>query len=156
MRSTPSIVDGNESFTAAERSVSAPGTVQQLDQLLDLDSETWHFAWLTWLCQQLPNAKAALVVTDDASTGQFHARALWPAEHQQDQLLQDAAAATLDRKAPLITPLDDGIHQLGSYPVFVQGSLRAVVTLLLAPADEAELHKALAIIEYCCGWRCDL
>ena len=29
--------------------------------------------------------------------------------------------------ALLITPLDDGIHQLGSYPVFVQGQLRAVV-----------------------------
>jgi len=152
MRSTPSIVDSNESVAEAEMSVSAPGSVQQLDQLLDLENQTWHLTWLTWLCQQLPNAKAALVVTDDASTGQFHARALWPDEHEQDQLLQDAAAATLERKAPLITPLDDGIHQLGSYPVFVQGSLRAVVTLLLAPADEAELHKALAIIEYCCGW----
>ena len=152
MPSTPSIVHEAETSAATETSVAAPGSVEQLDQLLDLDSEAWHLAWLGWLCRQLPNAKAALVVTDDAGTGQFHARALWPHDHDQDQLLQDAAAATLERKAPLITPLDDGVHQLGSYPVFVQGALRAVVTLLLAPASDAELHKALAVIEYCCGW----
>jgi multidrug resistance efflux pump len=152
MRSTPSIVDSTESHAAENNKVVLPGSVQQIDQLLDLDSETWHLAWLGWLCAQLPQARAALVVTDDAATGQFHARALWPAEQEQDQLLQDAAAATLDRKAPLITPLDDGVHQLGSYPVFVQGRLRAVVTLLLATTDDAALHKALAVIEYCCGW----
>jgi len=154
MRSTPSIVDSNDIPAAETKPVVLPGSVQQLDLLLDFENERWHLTWLTWVCQQLPSAKAALVVTDDASTGQFHARALWPEDHDkdQDQLLQDAAAATLDLKAPLITPLEDGHHQLGSYPVFVQGSLRAVVTLLLGTADEAELHKALAVIEYGCGW----
>jgi len=154
MRPPTPIIDSNEVHVAVDKTVLLPASVQQLDQLLDLDNEAWHLAWLAWVCAQLPNAKAALVVTDDASSGQFHTRALWPERHDpdQDQLLQDAAAATLDRKAPLITPLDDGIHQLGSYPVFVQGRLRAVVTLLLAAADEALLYKALAVIEYCCGW----
>lgn len=154
MRSTPSIVDNNESRDAREGIVSLPGSVQQLDQLLDLQNETWHLAWLGWVCAQLPHARAALVVTDDAVSGQFHARALWPGDlpQDQDELLQGATAAVLDRKAPLITPLDDGSGQIGSYPVFVQGRLRAVVTLLLASADEGELQRALAIVEYCCGW----
>ena len=129
-----------------------PGAVHQLDQLLDFQNEAWYLAWLRWLTSQLPEVRAALVVTDDPASGQFHPRALWPDQQDQDQLLQDAAAATLDRKEPLITPLDDGIHQLGSYPVFVQERLRAVVTVLISTTDEGDLHKALAVIEYCCGW----
>ena len=78
--------------------------------------------------------------------------AVWPEDSSQDKLLQDAAEETLRKKQPLITPLNDGEHHLGSYPVFVDGTLRAVVTLMFAAVDEDELHKALAVIEYGTGW----
>lgn len=135
-----------------EMNVSLPDSIQQIDALLDLKHENWYFNWLAWLCRQLPQARAALVVVDEATDGQFHAKAVWPEDSSQDQLLQDAAEETLNQKQPLITPLDDGKHHLGSYPLFVDGKLRAVTTLLFAVEDADELQQALAVIEYCSGW----
>lgn len=129
-----------------------PDSIQQLNSLLDTQHENWHFTWLEWLCSQLPQVRLALVVADEAQNGQFHAMAVWPEESSQDKLLQDAAEETLKKQQPLILPLNDGKHHLGSYPVFVEGRLRAVVTLMLNIEDEAELYKALAVIEYCTGW----
>ena len=129
-----------------------PDSVQQINRLLDTRHENWHFTWLEWLCRQLPRVTAALVVADESRSGQFHAMAVWPEDSSQDKLLQDAAEETLRKKQPLITPLNDGEHHLGSYPVFVDGTLRAVVTLMFAAVDEDELHKALAVIEYGTGW----
>ena len=135
-----------------EINAALPDSIQQLNRLLDTQHENWHFTWLEWLCSQLPRVDAALVVTDESQSGQFHAMAVWPEDSSQDKLLQDAAEETLRKKQPLITPLDDGKHHLGSYPVFVDGTLRAVVTLMLTAVDEAELHKALTAIEFCTGW----
>ncbi len=132
--------------------VSLPDSIQQINRLLDTQHENWHFTWLAWLCSQLPQVRVALVVADEAQTGQFHAMAVWPEDSSQDELLQDAAEETLRKKQPLITPLNDGQHHLGSYPVSVEGTLRAVVTLMFTAEDEAELHKVLAVIEYCTGW----
>jgi hypothetical protein len=129
-----------------------PDSVQQINRLLDTRHENWHFTWLEWLCRQLPRVTAALVVADESRSGQFHAMAVWPEDSSQDKLLQDAAEETLRKKQPLITPLNDSEHHLGSYPVFVDGTLRAVVTLMFAAVDEDELHKALAVIEYGTGW----
>ena len=152
---------GSDSFESAVESnsensvnmnVTLPNNIQQLDALLDVSSDAWHLAWLSWLCTQIPTSVAALVVTDDTATGQFHARALWPADNSHDALLNDAAAATLEKKTPILTPLDDGVHQLGSYPIFVHGTLRAVVSLLFTGREENDLHHVLAAIEYCSGW----
>ena len=131
---------------------SLPDSVQQLNGLLDTHHENWHFTWLEWLCSQLPEARLALVVADEAHNGQFHSVAVWPEEGVQDKLLLDATEETLKKKQPLIMPLNDGKHHIGSYPVFVDGTLRAVVTLMISAADETELHKSLAVIEYCAGW----
>lgn len=140
----------------AEINTSLPNSVQQLHCLLDTQHENWHFTWLEWLCSQLPQVDAALVVADESHSGQFHSLAVWPENssenNSQDKLLQDAAEETLRKKQPLITPLNDGKHHLGSYPVFVEGSLRAVVTLMFSAVDETELHKAIVVIEYCTGW----
>lgn len=136
----------------AEINTALPDSIQQLNRLLDTKHENWHFTWLAWLCSQLPGVDAALVVADESQSGQFHALAVWPEDSSQDKLLQDAAEETLRKKQPLITPLDDGKHHLGSYPIFVDDRLRAVVTLMFSAVDEAELHKALAVIEYCTGW----
>lgn len=130
---------------------SLPANVRQLDALLDTNNEKWYLVWLEWLCQQLPNVTAAMVVTADAGTGKFSPRAIWPQAGSHDQQLQDAAAATLQRQEPVITPLDDK-QQLGSYPVFVKGSLQAVVTLLFGARNEDGLHRTLATLEYGCGW----
>jgi multidrug resistance efflux pump len=135
-----------------EINVSLPDSVQQLNSLLDTQHENWHFTWLEWLCTQLPQARVGLVVADESQSGQFHALAVWPEESSQDKLLQDAAEETLKKQQPLILPLNDGQHHLGSYPVFVDGRLRAVVTLMFSAVDEAELQQALAVIEYCTGW----
>ena len=135
-----------------EINTSLPDSIQQINRLLDTRHENWHFTWLEWLCRQLPGVIAALVVADESRSGQFHAMAVWPEDSSQDKLLQDAAEETLRKKQPLITPLNDGEHHLGSYPVFVDDTLRAVVTLMFAAVDEGELHKALAVIEYCTGW----
>jgi hypothetical protein len=141
-----------EPESGAEITLSAPTSVSAIDQLLDVEDAGWYLNWLAWLCSQLPNAKAALVVSADQG-GTFQSRAIWPElERTHDQLLLDAATATLDKKTPLITPVDDAIHQIGSYPVFVQGDLRAAVTLLLVAKDESDLQYSLAVIEYCCGW----
>lgn len=129
-----------------------PDSIHQLNGLLDTKHEHWHFTWLEWMCSQLPRVSAALVVADESQSGQFHAKAVWPENSNQDELLQNAAEETLSKKQPLITPLSDGKHHLGSYPVFVNGTLRTVVTLMFAAEDEADLHKALAVIEYCTGW----
>lgn len=136
----------------SEIHTSLPDSIQQLNRLLDTQHENWHLIWLEWLCSQLPQVTVALVVTDETQSGQFHSMAVWPEDSSQDKLLQDAAEETLRKKQPLITPLDDGKHHLGSYPVFVDGTLRAVVSLMFAAGNEAELHKALAVIEYCAGW----
>jgi multidrug resistance efflux pump len=135
-----------------EINVSLPDSIQQLNGLLDTQHENWHFTWITWLCSQLPQVRVALLVADESQTGQFHAMAVWPDESSQDKLLQDAAEETLQKKEPIIMPLNDGKHHLGSYPVFVDNTLRAVVTLMFSAVDEAELHKALSVIEYCTGW----
>ena len=135
-----------------EINTSLPDSIQQINRLLDTQHESWHFTWLEWLCSQLPRVTAALVVADESQSGQFHAMAVWPEDSSQDKLLQDAAEETLRKKQPLITPLNDGEHHLGSYPVFIDGTLRAVVTLMFAAVDEDELHKALAVIEHCTGW----
>ncbi|MBR9866747.1 MAG: HlyD family efflux transporter periplasmic adaptor subunit [Oceanospirillales bacterium] len=131
---------------------SLPDSIQQLNGLLDTHHENWHFTWLEWLCSQLPQVRVGLVVADESQSGQFHSVAVWPEVDVQDKLLLDAAEETLKKKQPLIMPLNDGKHHIGSYPVFVDGTLRAVVTLMLSAEDEAELHKALAVIEYCAGW----
>tara|TARA_R110001583_G_scaffold22377_9_gene84054 strand:- start:16326 stop:18161 length:1836 start_codon:yes stop_codon:yes gene_type:complete len=140
----------------AEINCLLPNSVQQLDSLLDSKHQNWYFIWLQWLCSQLPDVDAALVVADELHNGQFHSLAVWPENNtentHQDKLLQDAAEETLRKKQPLITPLNDGKHHLGSYPVFVEGTLRAVVTLMFSATDEAQLHKALAVIEYCTGY----
>jgi multidrug resistance efflux pump len=136
----------------AEIQISLPDSLQQLNRLLDTQNDNWHFTWLAWLCTQLPQVDAGLVVADESQSGQFHALAVWPEDSTQDKLLQDAAEETLRKKQPLITPLNDGKRHLGSYPVFVEGDLRAVVTLMFSAVDEAQLHKALAVIEYCTGW----
>jgi len=136
----------------SEIHVSLPDSIQQLDRLLDTQHENWHLTWLEWLCSQLPQVIVALVVTDESGCGQFSSMAVWPEVSSQDSLLQDAAEETLRKKQPLITPLNDGKHHIGSYPVFVDGTLRAVVTLMFAAGNEVELHKALAVIEYCTGW----
>jgi len=135
-----------------EINVSLPDSIQQLNGLLDTNHENWHFTWLSWLCSQLPQVRVALVVADESQSGQFHAMAVWPDKASQDQLLQDAAEETLHKKEPIIMPLNDGKHHLGSYPVFVDDTLRAVITLMFSAVDATELHKALAIIEYCTGW----
>jgi len=135
-----------------EINVSLPDSIQQLNRLLDTQNESWHFTWLEWLCSQLPQVRLALVVADESQSGQFHSMAVWPDENSQDKLLQDAAEETLKKKEPIIMPLSDGSHHLGSYPVFVDDTLRAVVTLMFSADDEAELHKALSVIEYCTGW----
>jgi len=135
-----------------EIKVTLPDSIQQINRLLDIHHENWHFHWLQWLCSQLPNAAAALVVADESLTGQFHAMAVWPEDSTQDKLLQDAAEETLRQQQPIITPLNDGKHQLGSYPVFVNGTLRAVTTLLFTTSDADELYKVLIVIEYCNSW----
>lgn len=132
--------------------VALPDAIQKLNGLLDTQHEHWHFVWLEWLCSQLPQVKVGLVVSDESQSGQFHSMAVWPEDSSQDQLLQDAAEETLRKKQPLITPLTDGKHHLGSYPVFVEGTLRAVVTLMFVAEEEAALEKTLAVIEYCTGW----
>jgi len=132
--------------------VSLPDSIQQLNGLLNTQHENWHFTWLEWLCSQLPEVQVALVVSDESQSGQFHAIAVWPDDSSQDKLLQDAAEETLKKQQPLIVPLSDGKHHLGSYPIFVDGTLRAVVTLMFSAVDEAELHKSLAVVEYCTGW----
>jgi multidrug resistance efflux pump len=140
----------------AQINTSLPNSVLQLHNLLDTQHENWHFIWLDWLCSQLPQVEGAIVVADELHSGQFHTLAVWPENssenNSQDKLLQDAAEETLRKKQPLITPLNDGKHHLGSYPVFVEGSLRAVVTLMFSAVDEVELHKALVVIEYCTSW----
>ncbi len=135
-----------------EFSVSIPESIQQLNKLLDPSDAGWYLNWLIWTCAQLPNAEAALLVTDDDFTGQFHARAIWPIKHSYDELLQNAAEVTLKKKQPLITPLDDGKHHLGSYPVLIDGVLRAVVTILFTASHTADMQKTLTIIEYCAAW----
>jgi len=136
----------------SETSVHLPDSVKQIDSLLDTGNENWHVNWLAWLCSQIPNVSAALVVTDESLTGQFHAMAVWPSDDSQDKLLQDAAEETLKKKQALITPLDDGKHHIGSYPIFIDDTLRAVISLQFVAEDEASLHKILAVIEYCSGW----
>jgi len=135
-----------------EIKLNLPNSIQQITGLLDIHHDNWHLNWLEWVCKQLPNVSAALLVADESQTGQFHAMAVWPAENTQDKLLQDAAEETLRQQQPIITPLNDGKHQLGSYPVFVNDTLRAVITLLFTIEDEDELHNVLVVIEYCSGW----
>lgn len=132
--------------------VTMPASIQQLNRLLDPADAGWYLNWLVWACGQLPNAAAALLITDDDFTGQFHARAIWPVESRYDELLKNAAEVTLKKKQPLITPLDDGKHHLGSYPVFIDGILRAVVTVLFSAGAAVDLQKTLTIIEYCSAW----
>ncbi|MCX2979610.1 HlyD family efflux transporter periplasmic adaptor subunit [Halieaceae bacterium IMCC14734] len=139
-------------FTDDNGAIVLPDSLERLDRLLQTTDEHWHYVWLVWLCEQLPGVAAALVVTDDSGAGQFHARALWPQETGYDQLLQDAAATTLEKQTPLLSPLDDGANHLGSYPIFINERLRAVVTVLFTGADEASLQRVLAAVEYCSGW----
>jgi hypothetical protein len=141
-----------EAESGAETTISAPSSSAGIDQLLNVDNEDWYLSWLDWLCDQLPNLKAALVISGD-KPGDFQSRAIWPRDDRRhDQLLLDAAATTLNKKTPLITPLDDALHQIGSYPVFVEQEPRAVVTVLLVAKDETDLQNTLGVIEYCCGW----
>ncbi|MDO6563432.1 HlyD family efflux transporter periplasmic adaptor subunit [Amphritea sp. 1_MG-2023] len=135
-----------------EITVSLPDSIQQLNGLLDTHHDNWYFTWLEWLCGQLPQVRVALVVADESHNGQFYSVAVWPEEGTQDKLLLDAADETLKKKQPLIMPLDDGKHHIGSYPVFVDGAVRTVVTVLLNATDEEALHKSLATIEYAAGW----
>jgi len=135
-----------------EINASLPESIQQLNGLLETQHKNWHFTWLEWLCGQLPGVRVGLVVADESQSGQFHAMAVWPEESGQDDLLQDAAEETLKKQEPLIVPLSDGKHHIGSYPVFVDGTLRAVVTLMLSIDDEAELYQSLAVVEYSTGW----
>jgi len=146
------VTAGNGDIGGEERLLALPDSIEQLEILLDGEHDSWHLSWLTWLAEQVPGAAAALLVLDESASGEFHAQALWPQKSQYDQLLQDAAAKTLEQKSALLIPLDDGRSQLGSYPITVGGRLRAVVTLLFASRQESELQEALAIIEYCCGW----
>ena len=86
-----------EPESGAEITLSAPSLVSAIDQLLDVDDAGWYLNWLAWLCSQLPNATAALVVSGDQS-GTFQSQAIWPeSERSHDQLLLDAATATLDK-----------------------------------------------------------
>jgi multidrug resistance efflux pump len=135
-----------------EITVSLPDSIEQIDRLLDVHHENWHENWLTWLCSQVSGASAALLVADESMDGQFHALAVWPEDAGKDEMLQDAAEETLRKQQPLITPLSDGQQHLGSYPLFIDGRLRAVTTLLFRATDAAQLHRVLATIEYCSGW----
>jgi len=135
-----------------EINASLPESIQQLNGLLETQHKNWNSTWLEWLCSQLPEVRVALVVADETQSGQFHAMAVWPEENGQDELLQDAAEETLKKQEPLIVPLSDGKHHIGSYPVFVDGTLRAVVTLMFSADDESELYKSLAVVEYSTGW----
>ena len=112
-----------------QMNVSLPESVQQIDDLLDVRHQNWHFNWLAWICGQLPQARAALVVVDETASGQFEAKAVWPEDSSHDQLLQDAAEETLRQQQPLLTPLNEAGHHVGSYPLFIDGKLRAVTTL---------------------------
>lgn len=131
---------------------TVPHSTQHINRLLDIHHDNWHLHWLEWLCSQLPNVSASLLVTDEAMTGQFHAMAILPADTTQDELLNDAAEVTLRQKKPIITPCNDGKHQLGSYPIFINDTLRSVVTLLFTVETEEELHHVLDVVEYCSGW----
>ena len=136
----------------SDLSLHLPETIPQIDSLLDVDNESWYSVWLAWLCNQLPQVSAGLVVADEQSTGQFQALSIWPIDTEQGQVLQNATEETLRKQQALIIPHENNQDQIGSYPIFVDQRLRAVVTVKFQTMDEAGLHKLLALIEFCSGW----
>ncbi len=136
----------------SDLSLHLPETIPQIDSLLDLDNESWYSVWLAWLCNQLPQVSAGLIVADEQSTGQFQALSIWPIDTEQGQVLQNATEETLRKQQALIMPLENSQDQIGSYPIFVDKGLRAVVTVKFQTIDEAGLHRLLALIEFCSGW----
>ncbi len=136
----------------SELNLRLPDEPDLPDSLVDVESERWHAEWLVWMCRQIPSAVAALVVSDEDLSGQFHPKAVWPDSTNHDALMQQATEETLRKKQALLTPLDDGKHHLGSYPVFVEGTLRAVITMLFMIKDQNELEQALKVIEHCSAW----
>ncbi len=133
-------------------SLHLPDTISQLDSLLEMDNGSWHSVWLSWLCEQLPKISAGLLIVDEALSGQFRACAIWPIDTEQGALLHDAAEQTLHKQQALIISLEQGNDQIGSYPVFVNNTLRAVVSVHFTRMDEAGLNKLLGLIEFCSAW----
>lgn len=144
-------MESPSSSSQVERSATTT-TLTQLNQLLDQKGEHWYMSWLSWLCSELDGVKAALVVSDEDASGQFHARAVWPEAGHYDGLLQDAAETALKQQHPIITPLDDAEHHVGSLTVFIDQRLRAVVSLLFSAADESVMQRTLAQVEVYAGW----
>ena len=136
----------------SDLSLHLPEDILQIDTLLEIENESWYAVWLAWLCNQLPQVCAGLVVADEQATGQFQALSIWPADTEQGQALQNATEETLRKQQALIIPLENKQEQIGSYPIFVEKRLRAVVTIQFQSLDEAALHKLLALVEFCSGW----
>lgn len=135
-----------------EAVVGLPESLRQLDRLLDTSDELWYYNWLLWVCEQLPEVSSALVVVDEKNQGQFHTAAIWPEQSDNDQILHDAAEVTLKKQKPLITPMSDGEHHIGSFPIFVNDKLRATVVILFNVTTENAMQKCLSVLEYCSAW----
>jgi multidrug resistance efflux pump len=129
-----------------------PQSLRLLNQLLNTEAEMWYYHWLLWMCEQQPEIQSAILVADEKGDGQFHTKAIWPEKNAQESVLHDAAEVTLKKQKPLITPMDDGVHHIGSYPVFIDARLRAVIVVLFKANTEESMQKCLAMIEYCSAW----
>ncbi len=132
--------------------LQSPIASPAIEQLVEMESEQWFKHWLSWLSAQLTDARAALLVTDETSSSQFQAQAVWPEATVFDAILQQSAEETLRRQAPLITPLEESTLQIGSYPVFVEQQLYAVVSVVFGAEQENQLQNNLATIEFCSAW----
>ncbi len=129
-----------------------PNNTLAIDQLTQLDADHWFNTWLSWLCSELSQVRAGLLVSDESLNSRFQAQAVWPEATEYDSVLEQAAKETLRRQTPLITPLTESSLQIGSYPVFVESKLYAIITVLFEVGEETNLHQNLAIIEFCSGW----
>lgn len=118
-------------------------------------------AWLALLSTRVEGARAALLLTRDATAGAFTVAAVWPDPRRDLQYLSAVAERALATREGVVTapgsdapPLAGGAAHV-AYPVEVEGSLCAAVVLDLGPGEADHLQAALRQIHWGAAWVID-
>lgn len=147
-------VDGGEAQTLR------PGDVSFLEQalwkkLVDANSSSERmFAWLSLLAASVEGVRAGVIVLQEGDGSDFAPVATWPAGTVPDGPLSSAAEKALETGRGNVLPRSRSAGDVADIALVleVDGDLRGVVALTVAPAGADAGRKAFRQLQWSAAW----
>jgi multidrug resistance efflux pump len=119
-------------------------------------AEAFYAPWLAYLCESIADARSGVVVVGAPDVGPFSPQAFWPSVATGAARLADVAEDALGRRSAAIAALDADGASPGCFglavPLVVEGQLHGVVAVELVGREPADLHAALAQMQWATAW----